>query len=349
MRIAIAGAGLAGSYIWRLLKMGRVHQVDIYDRPHAIACGIHPCGYGVDERFNPLAELAGLSAASYICHDTPRHFAEVAGISAQTTVFMIDKPRLIADLLNGTRVHYDPIDITAYDIVVDATGEARAYASPLANDLKARVVQWRVRVAEPSGLVFLPTIGIPGYAWVMPLNRGGTELHVGAGCRTGLDVPSRALTGPAFRSLQVQDTLCACGGRIRLSGPDFRNVVSGNVWAVGEAAGLVGPASGAGNVYAMESGLELVRHLGDAPAYVEGLRRHFSFLVPEARAVRRVLLGRLPAPADAYHIRQGWIRAGVKVAWRDLPRLMIAMKRAFAGVEPKGSRPMEQPMRSSTI
>ena len=85
----------------------------------------------------------------------------------------------------------------------------------------------------------------------------------------------------------------------------------------------------------MQSGRDLVDHLGDEAGYLAAIKSHFRQLVPEARAVRRVLLGKLPAPADIYHIRQGWHRAGVQVAWRDVPRLMVAMKHAFAGVSPE--------------
>ena len=50
---------------------------------------------------------------------------------------------------------------------------------------------------------------------------------------------------------------------------------------------------------------------------------------PEARAVEKVLRGRLPNPFDLYHIRQGWTRAGVEVAWRDVPALMFEMRQVF--------------------
>ena len=332
MRIAIAGAGLAGSYAFRLLKIAGGHEVDLYERKHAIACGIHPCGFGVDESFNPLLEQVGLHPARYVIHEPPRRLAKVAGVRAESSVFMIDKPRLIADLRPNTEVHYGSLNTEDYDLVIDATGDARAYAPPLRHDLKARVVQWRLRVTDPAMLAFSPTNGVPGYGWVMPLNAGGSEVHVGAGCLQGLQVPSRKLAGAVLQSVQAGQMICACGARIRLSGPDFAGLVHGNVWAVGEAAGLVGPASGAGNVYAMESALDLVKHLGDERGYVAAIKRHFHQLVPEAQAVRRVLLGKLPAPADFYHIRQGWNRAGVHVAWRDLPRLMLAMRHAFTAV-----------------
>jgi flavin-dependent dehydrogenase len=60
MRIAIAGAGLAGSYAYRLLALRGCRTVDIFDIRHRIACGIHPCGFGVDDRFDELVGHAGL-------------------------------------------------------------------------------------------------------------------------------------------------------------------------------------------------------------------------------------------------------------------------------------------------
>jgi flavin-dependent dehydrogenase len=160
-----------------------------------------------------------------VIHVPPRLLAQVEGVDARTTVFMIDKPRLIRDLLGGADVRYEPVDVGRYDLVVDATGVARAYAPPFENDLKARVLQWRVRVREPVATAFMPTRGVPGYAWIMPLSDDGREVHVGAGCRVGIAAPAKSLTRPAFRPLEVAEVICACGGRIRLSGPDFDRVV----------------------------------------------------------------------------------------------------------------------------
>jgi len=329
MRIAIAGAGVAGSYISKLLRLRGYRNVDVFDIRHRIACGIHPCGYGVDDKFDGLARFVGLDPSRYVLHVPPSFLAKVEGVAAKTTVLMIDKPALIADLLDGVDVKYERAEADRYDLLIDATGEARAYAPPLEHDLKARVVQWRVRVEEPSATSFMPTRGVPGYAWIMPLSADGAELHVGGGCAQGVSIRSRTLTSPAFKPLRIKSVVCACGARIRLCGPDFSRIVDRNVWAVGEAAGLVGPASGAGNVYAMQSGIHLVNNLGNPGGYVAALERDFSALVPEARAVRKVLAGKLPGLFDLLHIRAGWSRAGVDVAWMDMPRLLLAMARAF--------------------
>lgn len=331
MRIAIAGAGLAGSYAYRLLGMNGHSDVDLFDVRRRIACGITPCGYGVDGKFNGLIRRVGLDPLRYVLHVPPSLTANVLKVAARTSIVMIDKPAVIADLLDSARVQYEIPDPRRYDLLIDATGEARAYSPPLANDTKARVVQWRVRLGTPAATTFLPTRSVPGYAWVMPLSPDGRDAHVGAGCLSRSGVSTRELTRRVFSTVDVASVTCACGSRIRLSGPEFDRVVADRVWAVGEAAGLVGPASGAGNVYAMESALELVSHIGDPDGYVSALRRRFAALVPEARAVVKILRGRLPTPIDLYHIRQGWARVGVEVAWRDVPQLMLEMRQSFAG------------------
>jgi flavin-dependent dehydrogenase len=349
VKIGIAGAGVAGSYVYRLLQRRGYKNVDIFDVRHKIACGIHPCGYGVDHNFGPLARLAGLAASDYAVH-TPSEILLEGGITAKTTVFMIDKPRLLRDLRDNAPVKYEPIDVPRYDLLVDATGEARSYAPPLRHELMARVVQWRVRVKEPARTAFLATQGVPGYAWIMPLSRDGRDVHLGAGCQVGTGPSAGALTAKAFGGLTVEQVICACGARIRLSGPDFTRIVQDNVWAVGEAAGLVGPASGAGIVYAMRSGWHLVNHLGDRIAYVAALRRDFQHLVHEAKALRRVLTGHLPTPVDVLNIHRGWARIGVHVAWRDMPKAMLTMKRAFGGpVQSGAEHPLGRGRRSPLL
>ena len=320
---------MAGSYAYRLLRLRGDADLEVVDVRRGIACGITPCGYGVDGRFPGLLRDVGLDPSRYVLHTPPRLVANVLRVAARTSVFMVDKPAVIADLLDSARVREEPLDTRRYDLVIDATGAARAYAPPLAHDVKARVVQWRVRVGKPAATTFLPTRSVPGYAWIMPLSADARDVHVGAGCLSGTRVSPRDLTRTAFAAIDVHSVVCACGSRIRLSGPEFDRIVTGNVWAVGEAAGFVGPASGAGNVYAMESARELVSHLGDPGGYLAAVRRRFGVLVPEARAVEKVLRGRVPSPLDLYHIRQGWMRAGVEVAWRDVPALMFEMRQVF--------------------
>jgi flavin-dependent dehydrogenase len=145
----------------------------------------------------------------------------------------------------------------------------------------------------------------------------------------GTKVSGRQLVEPVLGPLAVKNAVCACGARIRLAGPDFSRVVDGKVWAVGEAAGLVGPTSGAGIVYALQSGLALVEHLGNPSGYVAALRQQFGHLTYEARALRKVLAGKIPNLLELYHVRQGWAKIGIYLSLWDSPRLLRAMRRAF--------------------
>src|SRR5262249_6177049 len=157
-------------------------------------------------------------------HVPPRLVANVFDVAARTTVFMVDKPAVIADLQDGAPVRFEPVDRSRFDLVVDATGEARAYAPPLSRDIKARVVQWRLRLGEPAPLTFVPTRSVPGYGWVMPLSADGMEAHVGVGCLARTTIPARVLAREVLSSVDTRSISCACGSRIRLSGPDFGQI-----------------------------------------------------------------------------------------------------------------------------
>src|SRR5207244_9379925 len=74
---------------------------------------------------------------------------------------------------------------------------------------------------QTCALPIFPTRSVPGYAWIMPLSTDARDVHVGAGCLSGTRVSPRELTRTAFAALDVQSVVCACGSRIRLSGPEI--------------------------------------------------------------------------------------------------------------------------------
>jgi flavin-dependent dehydrogenase len=65
MKLAIAGAGMTGAYLFRLLK-NEGREVHLFDLGQESGCGIKPCAWGTSAGFVELVETAGLDAGIYI-------------------------------------------------------------------------------------------------------------------------------------------------------------------------------------------------------------------------------------------------------------------------------------------
>ena len=66
-KIAIAGAGMTGAYLYRLLSRDS-DRIDVYDVAPSTRCGLSPCAWGTSRGFTELVADAGLSANNYILH-----------------------------------------------------------------------------------------------------------------------------------------------------------------------------------------------------------------------------------------------------------------------------------------
>ena len=101
-RVLIVGAGVAGSYLYRLLERKGV-QVTICDNGEGRGqCGVHPCGFAASGKFHDLVKRVGLNPDDYVFrHD---QYVVVDDVKAKGDVLAIDKPRLVKDLLKGADV-----------------------------------------------------------------------------------------------------------------------------------------------------------------------------------------------------------------------------------------------------
>ena len=63
--IAIAGAGMTGAYLYRLLRR-EGNRIDVYDIGTQTRCGLSPCAWGTSRGFAELIGDAGLAADDYI-------------------------------------------------------------------------------------------------------------------------------------------------------------------------------------------------------------------------------------------------------------------------------------------
>jgi flavin-dependent dehydrogenase len=176
MRIAIAGAGMSGAYLYRRLVNDGFKEIDLYDVKKTNACGCRPCAWG----FAPIEETRRLIKKVTDPSQFELHRSNVIsfdGIKIPSDMITINKPALIKELVGEAEIKLGQIDLTKYDRVIDATGVSRAYLPPIKDDIIAECSQYRVKTKEPLGF-WIRTSSI-GYEWCFPL--GVDEYHIGFG------------------------------------------------------------------------------------------------------------------------------------------------------------------------
>jgi flavin-dependent dehydrogenase len=166
---------------------------------------------------------------------------------------------------------------------------------------------WSNVSAHTHEIVFsLDSWVLPGYGWLFPLPDGRANIGIGTLVRPGgardehlRDLYDRYLTDPAspiapWLSAATPDS-SARSWPLDL-GPRRRRVAANGLLAAGEAAALVGPMTGAGIAFALESGREAGRiaalalergdpTMSELNAYTTWLRRHpLAWLRAESRA-----------------------------------------------------------------
>ena len=174
MKIAIAGAGVAGAYLYRLLN-NRGHQVDLFDRGPGTRCGLSPCAWGISRGFPELVEASGLDPKKYVMKQHDCVVMDEYRILADLAT--INKPGLVKDLRQGADIKDSLLAGTGYDRIIDATGVSRAFLPAIQDDILLPCVQWRIRTDVQ--LENRTKLGGIGYAWSFPLSRN--EYHVGCG------------------------------------------------------------------------------------------------------------------------------------------------------------------------
>jgi len=315
-RIAIAGAGMTGAYLYRRLANAGI-PVDLYDLPQATACGIAPCAWGTSNGFHELLAEAGLDAEAYILKKLDGVCIDDLDIPADLMTF--DKPRLIRDLLGEAHRIETPLPVGAYDRIIDATGSARAFLPPLADELVLECVQKRVRgKTAPKNRIRLTRIG---YAWCFPLQ--GDEYHLG--CGSHVEDPGAVLNRQSDDCNAANEIVCGCRGKIRLTSPRFAQPfvgTDGRVWGIGEAVGCVAPLAGDGIVPGMRSAGLLLANWDRPRKYTAAILEEFRWMEAERRVLDRLRFGRSLRLNDAWVLKRNSQRMGMQIGLNDALRLL---------------------------
>jgi len=319
--LAIAGAGVAGAYAYRLLR-DRGYPADLYDVKKKTRCGISPCAWGTSGEFIDLVKVAGLDPSQYILERVDQ--VVIDGIRFKIEMITIDKPRFVRDLLQGAGVSYGPVDLEAYSRVIDATGVSRALLSPIRGDVFMPCFQSRIETRrELEARIILGEIG---YAWCFPL--GENHYHIGCGSlvKDPHDV-LRSLDLMGGQSSKGDTTICSCRGRIRLTGPHLSlpfvsDRSADGIWGVGEAIGCVGPMAGDGIVPSMKTVRILLKEWDDPEAYTRSILEEFHWMEGERTLVDKLRNMEQPTIANARVLLENSKRMGMRIGLKEVTSLM---------------------------
>lgn len=249
MRIAIAGAGISGSYL--AFSLSRDHEVEVYERRRAPEDLGRDCAWGTS--------LRGLRKYSSVLDRDPSDYLRHVGEESLSDFYVnrdmvtFDKNGFIRDLLDDSEaevrygVDVRKSDLGGFDLAIDATGTSRSLLLPSEGDLGENWIcpcfQAEVRSRELPADFYIELKGA-GYLWVFP--QGEEMAKVGCGS-FDLD-PRREVKN--FLSGRDHELLDEVGARVRLIPPSRSRpfYVDGDppVLGVGEAIGAVSPVSGEG-------------------------------------------------------------------------------------------------------
>jgi flavin-dependent dehydrogenase len=327
LKIAIAGAGTSGAYLYRLLK-NRDITCDIYGKESKTHCGINPCAWGTSQGFVALVKTAGLVAEKYILQRVNHVFMDDVRITGELMTF--NKPAFVKDLLGEVRVRQDPLDLSAYDRVIDATGMARAFLPAIRDDLLLPCVQQRLTPAQTlENRIRLNGIG---YAWSFPLSDHGYHI----GCGSLVHDPKRLLDELGWGSNgsggKSDGIICACAGRVRITGPhqSLPFVIGAppiEIWGVGESIGCVAPLAGDGVLSGMKSAQILIDHWDDPEDYTAGILKEFRWMKDERRVINKLLNSDPLGVKDAWVLKTNSKRMGMEVGIREALMLLNNLRK----------------------
>jgi flavin-dependent dehydrogenase len=345
MKVAIAGAGIAGGYLARLLGQRGISP-DIYDgMDHGTRCGYRSCGWGVSGSIRPYLGEVGLDPDEYLLESMSS--MNFDGLTAETPLSTLDKPRLLRDLAGGAgvkRYNLAPEKAEDYDVVVDATGVSRSFLPPCRSDLTLPTLQHRVAVTSKEGDrigigVFGNDVPGLGYLWIFPLGNG--EYHVGVG-GIGL-VRHRSLLDRFYRESSGEFSftpLCGCSGCVRVASPYYstpfftrRTRADGNpqlIVGAGESIGTVSPFTGEGIGYSLECARMLADSWLQPEEYTRSILARFAWMKKERETLDYLLSCRGkggPRFRDRWRFYRNARRSGIGLPMLQAFRRMGSLSR----------------------
>ncbi len=325
--VAIAGNGMVGSYLHRLLELHGI-EADLYGQSRIpTTCGINPCAWGASSPFREHVRAVGLDPEQYVLKDFG--IINFERVDMRASLLTFDKPRLIRDLQEGTEIAHGSIPSGRYERVIDATGARRAYLPVIKDDLMVPCVQYRVRTDQADSSKISILYGNLGYSWVFPLS--DTEFHIGAGSL--MADPKETLRESGFLRPEWKRE-CGCSGKVRSTSPlgsqpfvHASSTLGCDVWGVGESIGAVAPIAGEGVVPGMASARLIVANWNDSRKYTSRTLKAFSWMIGEKTVIDKVADGEQLGLQDWLILRRTGRRMGSSVTLSETRELLKCLEK----------------------
>ena len=322
MRIAIAGAGIAGAYLFRLLA-GLGHRIDLFDIRNGTKCGMTPCAWGTSMEFFELSNAAGLDPRSYVLGRFDHVIMD--GLKIPAELMTIDKSRFLRDLLGGAEIRYESLDTREYDRLIDATGVSRAFLPAIKEDIILHCTQ--CCVSTDHVLENRIRLNKVGYAWCFPLSRKGYHIGCGSLIANAHKIIEDLGWIEAASSLDGGRIRCRCDGAVRLTSPHYslpfyHSETSCEIWGVGEAIGCVAPLAGDGIVPGIKSAQILVEHWDDPEGYREAILKEFSWMKSERKVIEKLRNSKRLNIFDAMVLKKNSERMDMQVTFNQAAHLL---------------------------
>ncbi len=274
MRIQIYGAGVAGTFLYHLLKDD--FEVEVFDKRENPDCR---CAWGIAyKEAKELYKGIGIDLDEYFL--LKPKYSVINGVYLKNkNVVIFDKKKLLEDLWQDIEFG----EISNADVVIDATGVARAYLPPIENDRVLPTFQTLERHEMDENIYIHLTK--TGYAWAFPLGNG--KWHIGAGefsLEKCFELIQKLRERYGFKN---SDHECKCVSKVRILQPSkCKPFIYGNIVGVGEAIGCVSGA-GEGNVPALQSAKILYECIikDELKRYEERILKELEWIEIEQRFV----------------------------------------------------------------
>lgn len=297
MRIAVIGAGVAGSYL--IPTLSEEHKVTGFEMQKkdefTAVCAWLTCKHEMKKLINPL----GLSFEDYILYEGKEMLIKVGNGFASIKVdglVTYDKSLIEKDLVKGYDVKFGTIvksmdSLKGFDLIIDSTGFHRPLLGKPSSNFFVPTVEYKVRYSNPpfNDFVIIPFSNLSGYLWYFPLGDG--YVHVGAG-----DYYRRhnRFLADFLKKHKPDRFLKKMGRPIRMSPPSMSTpIVNGKVVGVGESIGTVYPVVGEGIIPSLQCAKLLADNMYNIRSYVSKVTRKFAIYKTFFNLIYNKIKGRL--------------------------------------------------------